>query len=76
MGFGVGAGAGAGAGTEVRVGADREAAAADLEGDCSGIDEDPEVVSAGASLTMIWSPLCSPSDETGSSGTIVRGRGG
>ena len=74
MGFVVGAGAGAG--TEVRVGADREAAAADLEGDCSDIDEGPEVASAGASLTIIWSPLCSPKDETGSSGTTVRGRDG
>ena len=74
VGFGVGAGAGAA--TEVRVGAGREGATADLEGDCSGIDEDPGVVSAGASLTMIWSPLCSPKDETGSSGTTVRGRGG
>jgi len=76
----VGFGIGVGAATEARVGADSEGTlVADLEAAArGGIEEDsvpPDGVAsapvAGASLVMIWSARCSPSDETGSSGTTV-----
>ena len=56
-------------------------AAADLGGDYRGIEEDTDppngvgsALVAGSLLTMV-SPLCSPSDEMGSSGTTVKRRG-